>query len=533
MGKSFLRFATVLVMVLGFLLSPAYGAEDVEVLITKGDTLVHICEKYLDDPSEWPQVATVNQLDDPHWIYPGQKIIIPAELLRGIPSDGRVTFLKGAVEVQWSGHGAWEPLGIEGIVPQGSTVRTGSDSALEVTFEDGSSLFLRSDTTVGMAKLTKRGGVRLFQELFLESGRVFSRIKKATGKEPRYRIRTPSTIAAARGTEFRVSHDRKSVTRVEVLQGQVVAGARQRRVPLKEGEGTVVSMGRQPTPPAKLLSPPVHINPEPLYKKMPLEFRFNRVEGAVAFRVILGRDRDFKDIIHEGMIRPYELLRVEPLDDGSYFMQASSIDSLGLEGIPSEPFPVNVRTNPIPPFVQSPVDGTEYKTVTMEFSWLQVEDAAKYQMEIAEDPDFLHVVDEKELVRKAGYKTKVLLPRTYFFRVRSIAADNYVGVWSDTIRFSLLQPPPAPPSEPPKKGKKEINIRWKDLGEGISYHFQLARDKDFEEVLLDRMVERSQYAFPKPRKPGQYFVRVSAVKADGFEGHFSTPQSFEIGCFEW
>lgn len=141
MGKSFLRFATVLAIVLGFLLSPAYGAEDVEVLITKGDTLVHICEKYLDDPSEWPQVATVNQLDDPHWIYPGQKIIIPAELLRGIPSDGRVTFLKGAVEVQWSGHGAWEPLVIEGIVPQGSTVRTGSDSALEVTFEDGSSLF--------------------------------------------------------------------------------------------------------------------------------------------------------------------------------------------------------------------------------------------------------------------------------------------------------------------------------------------------------------------------------------------------------
>lgn len=45
MGKSFLRFATVLVMVLGFLLSPAYGAKDVEVLITKGDTLVHICEK--------------------------------------------------------------------------------------------------------------------------------------------------------------------------------------------------------------------------------------------------------------------------------------------------------------------------------------------------------------------------------------------------------------------------------------------------------------------------------------------------------
>lgn len=533
MRTQLFRRVAVTVIFVGSLISLVRAAEDVEVLVTEGDTLIHICEKYLDEPSDWPQVAAINQLDNPHWIFPGQKLVIPAELLSGIPSEGKITFIKGTAELRTNEGGGWVPLRIAEFVRQGSIVRTGSDSALEVTLENGGTLFLKSDTTVGLEKLRKRGGEYFFQELFLESGRVFSRIKKVLGRDPGYRIRTPATIAAARGTEFRVSHDGKSKTRLEVLKGRVAAGGGRRGVQLNEGEGTVVEVGKGPATAVKLLPPPTLINPESLYRKMPLEFRFDRVAGALAYRVMLGTDPELKDVVFERLIRPHELLAVQPLHDGGYHLQVQSIDSLGLEGVPSEPHTVRVRTNPVPPFVQLPLGGAEYKTVTMEFAWLQVEDAAKYQMEIAQDPDFLKVVDEREFTRKTGYKTKSLLPGTYYFRIRSVAADNHVGIWSDVIRFSLLEPPPAPPADPPRKGRKEISIRWKDLGEGYTYHFQMAQDRDFQEVLMDTRVERSQHTFPKPRKPGAYFVRVSAVGADGFEGHFSSPQSFQVGCFEW
>ncbi len=510
----------------------AAGSEDVEVLVVRGDNLVNICREYLEYPEEWPRVADANQIDDPHWIFPGQKVIIPAELLRGIPTSGSVSFMKGTAEIQRPGQAAWEPLNLKDPVEEGSSVRTGSGSALEVSFGDGSTLLLRSETTVGMTRVRQRGVMDFIGDLFLRGGTVINSIKRATGNEPRYKIRTPSTVAAARGTEFRVAHDKKSTSRVEVLEGTVSAGGSGRTVVLARGEGTVVMSGADPKAPVRLLSPPNLINPEPLYRKMPIEFRFDRVEGALSYRVMVGRDRSLRDVIHDGMVRPGELSKVESLEDGTYFMQVASIDRFGLEGIPSEPSPVNVRTRPIPPFVQSPSDGKEYKTVTMEFSWLQVEEASKYTMQISDGLDFVRLLDERELIRKTSYKTKALSPGTYFFRVRSHAGDGYVGVWSDPIRFTLLEPPPAPPASPPKKDRKEIAVRWKDVGEGYSYHFQLAADREFNEILMDKVVGKSEHTFMKPRKPGLYYVRVSAIRADGFEGHFSPPQSFEIGCME-
>ena len=363
----------------------AVAEDDVEVLVAQGDNLVDICGVYLEYPEEWPRVAAANQLDDPHRIFPGQKLIIPAELLKGIPTSGTVSFVKGTAEIQRRGQALWEPLRLKDPVEEGSSVRTESGSALEVTFEDGSSLFLRSETTVGMTKVRKRGAVHFIEDLFLQGGRIINSIKRATGREPRYRIRTPSAIAAARGTEFRVSHDKKASTRVEVLKGRVSAKGHERSVDLAQGEGTVVMPGAEPRAALRLLAPPNLINPEPLYRKMPLEFRFDRVEAAVSYRVMVARDPGFKDLVHDGVIRPMELLKVEPVDDGTYLMQVASMDGFGLEGLPSAPYPVKVRTSPVPPFVQSPSDGKEYKTVTMEFSWLQVEDASKYSMQISEN----------------------------------------------------------------------------------------------------------------------------------------------------
>lgn len=505
---------------------------DVEVLVALGDNLIDICGEYLEYPEDWPRVAAVNQLDDPHRIFPGQKLIIPAELLKGIPTSGVVSFVKGTAEIRRRLDGPWEALRVKDPVEEGSSVRTANDSALEVGFEDGSSLLLRSETTVGMTKVRKGGLSHFIEDLFLQGGRVVSSIKRATGTEPRYRIRTPSAIAAARGTEFRVSHDVKARTRVEVLKGRVSTRGNERSVDLAEGQGTVVTSGMGPRTAVRLLAPPNLVNPEPLYRKIPLELRFDRVEGAVSYRVMVARDPGFKDLAHDGLIRPAEMLKLENVEDGSYVMQVASIDDSGLEGLPSAPHPVKVRTNPVAPFVQAPSYGKEYKTVTMEFSWLQVEDAVKYVMQVSESDDFVRLADERELIGKVSYKTKALKPGTYFFRVRSHAADGYIGVWSDPLCFTLLEPPPAPPANPPKKDKKEIGIRWKDVGEGCTYHFQLAADRDFNEILIDRKVEKNEHTFAKPRKPGIYFVRVSAVRPDGFEGHFSSPQSFEIGCLE-
>ncbi len=49
-------------------------------VIQKGDTLWDLSETFLQDPFRWSDIWRVNpQIEDPHWIYPGNEIALPGE----------------------------------------------------------------------------------------------------------------------------------------------------------------------------------------------------------------------------------------------------------------------------------------------------------------------------------------------------------------------------------------------------------------------------------------------------------------------
>lgn len=65
-------------------------------VVRKGDTLWDICDGFFQNPYEWPRVWSYNpQLQNPHWIYPGDEIrlrsngiaISPSQDNAGTPSD--------------------------------------------------------------------------------------------------------------------------------------------------------------------------------------------------------------------------------------------------------------------------------------------------------------------------------------------------------------------------------------------------------------------------------------------------------------
>lgn len=60
---------------------------DIVITIKKGDTLWDIAEKYLGKPWQWPKIWKYDgnvYIKDPHWIYPGDKLVIPGRYARKV-----------------------------------------------------------------------------------------------------------------------------------------------------------------------------------------------------------------------------------------------------------------------------------------------------------------------------------------------------------------------------------------------------------------------------------------------------------------
>lgn len=216
------------------------------------------------------------------------------------------------------------------------------------------------------------------------------------------------------------------------------------------------------------------------------------------------------------------------LEDGRYFFQVSSIDEQGIEGPSSPPEEITVRVHPLPPFVQTPSEGAKYRGNTLKFSWLQVRDASRYQVQTATDREFREIpgdVEEaggSELAHRFGKFGK------YFFRVRSVAADGYAGAWSDVVSYAIAPPPPSPEVGKPDVDKGNIRIRWGNRGEQCRYRCQVSLDKEFKSPFIDARLDKPEITMPAPDKPGVYYVRASTIDPDGCEGDFSPAQTFEI-----
>ena len=507
---------------------PHAHALDLIITVHKGDTLLGLCRKYLEVPAKCRQVARLNQLRNPDLITPGQKLAVPVDLLKSAPVAGVVTFLKGNVVHESPGRGERRPLLVKDEVREGGRIFTDKESSVEIAYEDGTSFLLRPDSNLSLVRSRRFVDSGILRDFFLQAGEIINKIQRATGQEQRYNIRTPSAVAGTRGTTFKVAVDPAETTRSGVLQGTIDVSAMEQTVSVAEGEGTLAHKGSPPLPPRRLLTPPIPAELHKSYRTDPFQIRFAGVEKAASFRVMLTRDAGMKDVIREAVIKPGEPYVVMGIPDGAYWMQALSIDELGLEGAFSAPVPVEVRVNPLPPNILAPADGSALRDHDVSFQWLKVGDAAGYHLQVARDKEF---ADKLVDLKNGGEVASVvggLAVGSYFFRLSSVATDGYEGEWSNTLGFTVVPPPPTPDLEKPVGGEKEIRVRVRESASGLTYHFQIAKDPGFAGIFIDETVKSPELVFPRPDEPGTYYVRSRCSDAMGYSGAFSPPQSFEL-----
>lgn len=436
-----------LVLLFSLISFPVHAARQdsertVEIRVASQDTLIGLCQKYLTHPEKWPQVSKLNHLPDSNYISPGQKILVPVALLKGAPMDGVVTSLQGEAFSHPAGSTEWRPLQLRSTVVEGSSLKTAANSSLEISFEDGTSFQLREQSLVTV-KASKKGVLHLLRVLRLEGGKIISRVKSATGKDSRFEIETPSALAAARGTHYRVAVDGQGTTRAEMLESRIDLSAMGATVPLKEGEGAFARRNEPPSPPIRLLEPPEPQNVAAVYGNTSSSISFSRVQNAAQYRVVLARDLEGKQAARVAVIKPDEPFVFEGLDDGSYYLLATSIGEEGLEGAPSKPSEIKIRRKPLPPDIVAPLDKASLPEMPLKSQWHNVLGVSAYQVQIATTPDFSGPLIESGDLKKTIYHSRELQGGTYYLRVRSLAEDGYAGDWSAAREFSVvkLMPP--------------------------------------------------------------------------------------------
>src|SRR3990172_1421817 len=132
--------------------------------------------------------------------------------------EGIVNFLTGTVSIIDGGKKSSAAVG--DIVKKGMRIETGKKSFMDIYF-DGSAVRVLENSSVEISDL----GINIQEgteksSFFVKKGSVFARVVKKLAKDDSFSIRTPTTTAGVRGTEFMVVSDELKIL-IACLNGSV------------------------------------------------------------------------------------------------------------------------------------------------------------------------------------------------------------------------------------------------------------------------------------------------------------------------
>jgi len=297
--------------------------------VRNGDTLYTLAARYLSKTGDFQTVQRLNKIADPYHLPPGMVLLIPDALLRTEPVIGEIASFRGVVTVDN------RPVAVGTSVRQGMRVETGANAFVTVRLPDGSSISLPSQSRIRIDKLRRvllSGG--LDRNFVLEAGRSRSTVTPILDPASNFRVTTPLSVSAVRGTDFRVAFDAaEGRALTEVVGGTVGvapdADKDQTEVPKAFG---VIGTAAGIEGPIALLPPPVLLQMERTATGMVVTIK--PIEGAARYRVQLATDTAFKDVFDEAVTEQPSASFT--LSTGvSFYVRLTAIAPSGLEGLPA------------------------------------------------------------------------------------------------------------------------------------------------------------------------------------------------------
>ncbi|HWW27413.1 MAG TPA: FecR domain-containing protein, partial [Caulobacter sp.] len=191
----------------------------VRYVVRRGDTLFDLGRAYLRRTNDYRHVQRANQISRPRVMPVGKTLTIQADLLKTQPIDARLSAFSGRVEIETDGRRVPAEKGM--TLREGQRVITGPGAFATFEMEDASRVTLPSNTAMRVVRLRNVVLTNAPQRVFrLDEGRSAIQATPNPNPNARFEVRTPVSISAVRGTEFRVA-TAEGRSRTEVLKGAV------------------------------------------------------------------------------------------------------------------------------------------------------------------------------------------------------------------------------------------------------------------------------------------------------------------------
>lgn len=309
------------------------GGETIRYVVQPGDTLFDLGARYLLRTADYRRVQSLNRVANPRRMPAGRVLNIPVGLLKTTPDAATVANFRGAATLTRQGRSTALTAGQ--VLPEGSIIATGANAFVRVALSDGSHVVIPSNSRVQLVRLRRvllNGAVD--HEMAVQSGRAESRVtpRRAPGG---FVVRTPVSVSAVRGTDFRVSFDdatNRSTT--EVVEGnvRVQPDGGTGEIVVAEAEGAVTSAGESRR--VDLLPAPRLEDPDRIQMDGGTTFDIAALGGADRYRGRLATDAGIVDAFDETLGASGERrLSFSGLADGLYFLRLSALSDEGVEGL--------------------------------------------------------------------------------------------------------------------------------------------------------------------------------------------------------
>jgi hypothetical protein len=435
-----MRIATV-VMALTLLASmvphPARAqgqpADPVAIYVAKrGDNLYTLAGRYFVSRAALIEVSKANRLKSPRRLPTGFSLRIPMRLLKTTPVEAVLGAWRGGVTM--TAGGLPLPLTVGQALREGAVISTAGNAFARIDLPDGSRIAAPSQSRLRIASLRRillTGGV---QRVFtVEAGRSESTVTPMPNPADSYVVRTPVSVSAVRGTDFRVGYaPQAQAASTGVVEGQVAVDAAggSALVPAKFG----VSTGVGPLAAVPLLAAPKLQHAGRTQDGPRLVFDLDPLPGAKAYRAQLANDGGFLDLFSE-ITADGPRIEFDGLPDGTYFLRLTALDAAGLEGLPAT-YAVDRQFNSLKTGGVEATGGPHDKRFL--FRWEAGGKGQRtFRFQIARDGDALPMIDEGGLVDPRITVTN-LPPGAYQWRVMSATtnAGRYTEKWSAPQAFN-------------------------------------------------------------------------------------------------